>query len=58
MKLSIEALQKDLRALGIALMVASSVSGFLEQEIPTPVAIAGWFFGLGLWLGGLIRKEG
>jgi len=57
MNIDVTALQKDLRALGIALMVASTVSGFLQQEIPTAVAIAGWFIGLSLWLAGLIRKE-
>ncbi len=52
-----EALQEDLRKLGVGVLVASLVGGLFQEHVPTMAAILGGAAGLGLWVSGLARGQ-
>jgi len=56
MAIDMSALQKDLRNIGVGLIIASVVSALFE-ETPLYAALAGIVTGTTLWVGGLVRKE-
>ena len=57
MVIDMSALQKDLRNIGVGLIIASVVSALFE-ETPLYAALAGIVTGTTLWVGGLVRREG
>ncbi len=57
MKIDIKDLQKDLRGIGAAIIIASTVSALFEETVPLQTALTGITVGTALWVGGLVRKE-
>ena len=57
MVIDMSALQRDLRNIGVGLIIASVVSALFE-ETPLYAALAGIATGTTLWVGGLIQREG
>jgi len=57
MKIDMSDLQKDLRNIGVAIIIASTVSALFEETVPLQAALAGITIGTALWVGGLIRRE-
>ena len=57
LKIDMSALQKDLRNIGVAIVIASLVSALFEEAVPLYATLAGITMGIALWVGGLIRKE-
>ena len=47
------ALAEDLRKLGLAVLVASIVGGYLQDQVQSVVAILGGLLGVASWLTGL-----
>lgn len=51
------ALAEDLRRLGLALLIAAIVGGFLQDQVAAGVAYLGLVLGAALWIAGLATIE-
>jgi hypothetical protein len=53
-----KALSEDIRKVGLALLIASLLGGFLEGTVPVNLTISGLGLGAGIWfLGIFLTKE-